>query len=194
MEKTVTTRSSNHWKRKTALAIGRPELANSSDELLEAACDEHALAVQRLMAEGDDEGKTDAVPPRKMDPDTRAKTYMPPGPASVVNSAPSLLNEEQKRATFAGLVNEVVNRQGIDRGEAVRQVQILHPELYPRAEAPKGRSKEQVRQEEDRRREILHLVNEMMQAGGGDYDLCYRVVRTDRPDLFAGMDDPARGK
>jgi hypothetical protein len=194
MEKTETTRSPLHWKRKTAMAIGRPELANSGDELLEAACDDHALAVQRLMAEGDDEGKTVAVPPREMDPGARAKTSMPPGPASVVNVAPPLLNEGQKRAKFQGLVNEACHRQGIDRGEAIQQVQTLHPELYPSAEAPKGRSKEQVRQEEDRRREIMHLVNEMMQAGGGDYDLCYRVVRSDRPDLFAGMTEPARGK
>jgi hypothetical protein len=36
-----TERPPQHWKRKAALAIGRPELANASDEELEAAHDAH---------------------------------------------------------------------------------------------------------------------------------------------------------
>ncbi len=56
----ATTRGAQHWKRKTAMAIGKPDLAGGGDDELDAAHDEH----MRLMNEDDD---------------------MPPGPESVAN-------------------------------------------------------------------------------------------------------------
>jgi hypothetical protein len=58
----ATTRGAQHWKRKTAMAIGRPELATGGDDELDAAHDEH----MRLMNEDG---------------------AMPAGPASVANEA-----------------------------------------------------------------------------------------------------------
>lgn len=40
-EASATTRSAQHWKRKTAIAIGKPDMAEGDDEALEAAHDAH---------------------------------------------------------------------------------------------------------------------------------------------------------
>ena len=41
-------RSAEHWKRKAAMAIGRPELADGSDDDLEAAHDAHMQAAYEM--------------------------------------------------------------------------------------------------------------------------------------------------
>jgi hypothetical protein len=48
-EAAATTRSADHWKRKTAMAIGKPELATAPDEELEKAHDEHMTAMSNEM-------------------------------------------------------------------------------------------------------------------------------------------------
>jgi hypothetical protein len=114
---------------------------------------------------------------------------MPSGSASVANAA-SGLSQEQRNVLFRQLVNEAVLRQGINHSEAISQVQTLHPDLCPPTRVSKAPSKEELSVHENRRYQIGRLVNEMMERGCGDYDLCYNVVRAEHPELFSGMQEP----
>jgi hypothetical protein len=178
MKKIETQLSPEHWKRKLAMAIGRPELASAPDEELEAAHDEHELEVRQELVEGGD-------------------YIMPPGPASVVNSAPSvsapptLANAKQRSEYLQGLVREVRQKQGISHDAAYNHVRTLHPELFSNS-APVGGtlSKKQLASLEQRREEIAVLVNQKMETNGVDYDEAFFRVQRDNPQLFPNTEKP----
>jgi hypothetical protein len=104
---TTTNRSAAHWKRKAAMAIGRPELADASDEELEAAHDEHTESILKMM--GVDDG---------------ASVPTPPHPGAVANES-----SQQRMALASTLVNEKVN-QGLTYDEAFNLVLNSRPDLF----------------------------------------------------------------
>jgi hypothetical protein len=186
------------WKRKSAIAIGRPELATASDDELDAAHDAHVANIMDVLASGDEESdlrkKAEAgLPPAMRSPATSATTSMPPGPASVSNEATPLMNEEQRGAIFRATVQEIQKR-GLEIGEAVSEAMKLRPDLYTSPRATTVPNWKQRREEESRRSKIVELLNEKIRAGAGDYDLCYNCIRLEHPELFSGMAEPKARK
>jgi hypothetical protein len=168
----VTTRSAQQWKRKTAAAIGKPDLATASDEDLEDAYDKHIQLVAD-MSLVDDPFSSDAT-------GNLIKGGMPPGPAAVVG------NEAGRRATINLLVNEAMAR-GMNYEDAFCALQNSRPELFK--VAPGQLSNERTRDpkatkaENDRLNQVQVLVNEKMKQGI-EYDNAFRSVQRDNPHLF----------
>jgi hypothetical protein len=179
-----TNRSASHWKRKAAMAIGRPDLATEPDDVLEKAHDAHMNAMMQIMDEVEDKD-------------------MPPGPASVANSF-SLANEaaskspmptqfrdkRQKEAYREGLIAETMQRQNVTRDRAIRYIETMYPSLA-RDEKPPVRSARQIEAANERTSEILHLVNEKQKdysefRSEEAYEKAFAFVRSTRPDLFPG--------
>ena len=149
MEKTETKRTANHWKNKTSLAIGRPELANASDEDLEEACDDHSLAVLRLLKEGDD-GKTVAG----LDPVTAKAMRVTPPPASTMPNTAQSVGER-----IQALVNaERAADPKLSFEAAWDKVRYRCPDLF-NTKAPKSPNFAERRKEEARRNEVTFLIS-----------------------------------
>lgn len=166
-----------------------------SDEEAVAAHKQHMKNVDELveaMAEGEKAAGDKTV--AGLPPDiARAMRVTAPPETTMPNSAN--LTREQRNVLFSGLVNEAIHRQGIDRAAAIKYVQTLKPDLCPPAQGPQETSKQQREVEENRRREVQHLINEKMRAGAGGagpdaYKNCWDIVRAERKDLFIGMTEP----
>jgi hypothetical protein len=111
--KTETKRSAQAWKRKTAMAIGRPDLAEAPDEQLEAEHDAHMEKVLEI---------ANAFP---TDPQSSLiRNGMPPGPASVANES-----SNTRTALALSLVNEKVSH-GMNYDDAFNQVLKTRPDLF----------------------------------------------------------------
>jgi len=172
MKNKDTERSPEFWKRKAAMAIGRPELATASDEELDAAHDAHMNSAYRMAAAMDDA------------PGSLVRDNMPPGPASVANENPlAFTNEKQRSVLLEGLMNEAAHRQGITRDEARRQLRTLRPELFPK-KVETGPTPEQICAQKERQSQALALVNEKMEGSSLDYETAFRQVKRENPHLF----------
>jgi hypothetical protein len=118
-ERATTTKSADYWKRKTAMAIGKPELADGDDDELEKAHDAHIVAMQE-----------------SSDPDfpqvngSMVRKGMPPGAAAV--SPASVSNESSRRSAVQLLVNDAMSK-GMSYDNAFRAVAESRPDLIPPA-------------------------------------------------------------
>jgi hypothetical protein len=110
----MTGKLADFWKKKTAQAIGRPELADAADEKLEKAHADHMDEVARLNA-SDDGSMIKAVDGAKM----------PPGPASAAT------NEQERRSAVSTLINAKMKEfGGCDYNTAFNQVRRENPQLF----------------------------------------------------------------
>jgi len=195
---TVTTRSAQHWKRKTAMAIGRPDLAEAPDEDLEAAHDAHL----QLINDMDDE---DA----------------PPGPAEVIDNkklradaaVQALANERRERAQeliagalvsgrikpadkaqwetdflsdFTGTKARLANAKS-----AVLKVQPRTANLGQRETG----ADDVLAHEKGRSLKVQALVNEKMAGHSGlTYHAAFTLVQSENPALFEAMQKPGAKK
>jgi len=209
-EGATTTRSAQHWKRKTAMAIGKPALADGDDETLEAAHDRHMQSMANELA------------------------AMPPGPGEVT-SAENEKTPEQKAAELAeasrkekervdALANEqvvAVRKENVELQltNAISAGRILpadkaaweekfgkdyegsktalaneKPKLKttPRTVGLGNINAETVEKEQDRQSKVLELVNEAMPKFNGDYDKAFQSVKHDPKNkaLFESMKKP----
>ncbi|HUB67057.1 MAG TPA: hypothetical protein VL981_06200 [Candidatus Methylacidiphilales bacterium] len=185
-EAAPTSRSPQFYKRKLAMAIGRPELADAPDEDLEKAHDEHMETMNQLIAGGGPILQTDDW--RNNLPASMAAR------GNVANSSAgtpaTMANEKQRMAEARLLIRQAV-ADGMAYDDAFNAVFNARPDLFPKAHASLTNDAQKLKTsvagreaEAARRREFLALVNEKMETTKFDYDLCFNIVRRERPDLM----------
>jgi hypothetical protein len=175
-----TNRTPQHWKRKAAMAIGRPEMAESPDEDLEEAHDDHMEAVYATPDETADMAN-EAVPYGVGNP-----LPMPPGPASVVGAATGsdLENLQQRAAWINGQIRQIMHSQGLSYEQAFEQVSKLYPQYFKMPGAPAAVTRQQIANERARCENVKALVNAKMEQGC-DYETAFASVRREMPHLFS---------
>jgi hypothetical protein len=180
----TTAKPGQFWKRKCAMAIGKPELEDASDDDLESAHDAHMSEVAALCG-----GQSDSSEQPALANDATIVTYgddndraMPPGPASIVG-------EKQRNAFLSGEVRKAQTQQGIGYDAAWVYVRALYPQYFPTTQSTKRMTPQQIANEEKRRSAVSNLVNEKMAALKCDYDTAFTRVQADpaNAELFGKM-------
>jgi hypothetical protein len=208
-EAAATTRGAQHWKRKTALAIGRPDLAEGADDDLDAAHDKH----MQLMNEEEE---------------------MPPGPETVsgaentVHKTEAEIAADEKAGKDLALANEQLAARINENIELQLANAITSGKITP-AEKPVWLGKfandydgtkdelskapvkvkttpktaglgapsvEAVANEQERQEAVLGLVNEVMERDSLTYTPAFNKVKADSKNkhLFDAMKKPEATK
>jgi len=162
-------RSAEHWKRKAAMAIGRPELADGSDDDLEAAHDAHMQAAYEMA------NAPDVELPNSATYGEGNNQPMPPGPASATEKFQKL------QQLIASLVQEAMETQKISYEAAYQHVRIVYPQYFPETYRPG--SAQQISNDSSRREEFYALVNARI-GDGMDRTEAFVSVQRENPDLL----------
>jgi hypothetical protein len=194
-EAAATSRSAQHWKRKTALAIGRPDLANADDESLEAAHDAHMQAANELedappgpveiSADNEEKGKEDGLANEEL-VKTRKKLAetLVGGAIAAGRILPAKKDHwlEQFANDFDAAETALANEKA-----GVIKTRPVTGNLG-------DQSQQHIANETARREKVDELVNEEMGKNGGDYDKAFAKVQRHHKELFGAMKDPAAKK
>jgi hypothetical protein len=191
MSSKTTQMSPEFWRAKVAQAIGKPELAGSSDEDLLTA---HA-AHMKLMEEMDDLIDQDG---NLRDQSEQAHTDRSSKITPVKQSIPPEMRDGLDNTAGAGeRILALVNAErsadpSLSWDKAWDRIRWRRPELFRKhvAQTPiKGVSNELRAPKHERSAKILELVNNHT-AHGTTYDDAWALVRAENPGLFVGMIEP----
>jgi hypothetical protein len=205
-EKTDTGKPAQFWKRKTAMAIGKPDLADASDDDLEKAHDEHMCALANEMEEEPallaNERKT-----------TAAATQNTSKTGDEIAEETRLANEKvtalQKKSGDLLLANALSEGRilpatkkewegkfanNFEEAEAALTKEAKKLNTTSRTNGIAGASGMVLANEAERRNQVQTYVGEEMDKNGGDYDRAFSTVQHKHKDLFAAMKAPASKK
>ncbi|MCE0484510.1 MAG: hypothetical protein LV479_09760 [Methylacidiphilales bacterium] len=206
----ATSRSADHWKRKTAMAIGKPALAEASDEDLEKAHDAHMTAMNAALANDE----TDAPPgPAEAMAENEKKELEAKlaNAASETEKAKKLLADERKsradlliaNALSEGRIlpaskNEWTGKFANDfsAGETALAAETKKLKTDSKTGNLGHQSTAAMANAAERRERVEQLVQEALPMCGNDRDRAFLKVQKDPKNaaLFQAMKDPLAKK
>jgi hypothetical protein len=184
----------DYWKRKTAMAIGKPELADASDDDLEKAHDAHMAAMS--MANDEEDATTTPAPALANERRAQQKDETGQEPLRLANEK---IAAAQKKSADLLIANAMTEGRILAATKADWEGRFAN-DFEEAEEALKGEKKKlntSARSvglandnsgahvtETERRGKVQSLVNEEMTKNGGDYDLAFTTVQRLHKSLF----------